>query len=845
MAEKRNKRKRCCEGMMWIPLAAGALALVLLFAVITQRDLYKMHAAADETIGFVRSCCEKYNNYRLGVQTAELQSVLDKVRAFSQYLTAHGATDTDTMQTYLREQELDGVLVLDSTLMPTVSASQSGANAYSAWRDVLEDENVSSILHNPSKSFLQTEEIDGTVYDYAVTARPNGAGLILCCSRSKLVHPDEAEFSMNTLLSGYTLRLDGVAVVTDGENVLCSNEPAMQNRRVDELQIMAEGENLRSEDGITTIRHAGEKWYGFQSKYKSWNIYVYFPIHGIYAGRSTVMAYGIILYVLFWLLYLMLRHRTMQDNLHYMERQYQLTNAIGSAYAGGVHLQLDTDTWEPINLPARLVPLLREGTPATTMLYMLIERRIAAPYREIMHRFADLRTMADRLDGKNSLGCDYENVDGDWYYTLLVPQKRDAAGRVTSAALLIRDVTEEKKRELNYQEQLRLTAEQAERANIAKTDFLRRMSHDIRTPINGIRGMVEIGRHYAGDEQKQEECRQKIMDASGFLLDLVNDVLDMNKLESGEIKLDSRPFDLHEVLHETFELMNQQAREAGVVCTFTPPAITHSRLIGSPLHLRQIWQNVMTNAVKYNKPGGTVHVSCKETDVNGNKAVFVFTCADTGIGMSEEFQKHIFEPFAQENSAARTNYKGTGLGMSIVKELVEHMGGSITFTSRQGVGTTFVLTVPMEIDLSVPAVDTAPQTAENTSIKGVRVLVAEDNALNMEITQFLLEDNGAVVTGVWNGQEAVEAFAASQPGDFDIILLDVMMPVMNGLDAARAIRALERPDAKTIPMLAMTANAFADDVERSLEAGINEHLTKPIESDKVIKTIAKYVHKRR
>ncbi len=844
MADKRNKRKRCCEGMMWIPLAAGALALVLLFAVVTQRDLHKMHAAADETISFVRSCCEKYNNYRLGAQTAELQSVLDKARAFSQYLTAHGATDADTMQTYLREQELDGMLVLDSTLVPTVDVSQSGTNAYSAWHDVLEDENVSSILHNSSKSFLQTEEIDGTVYDYAVTARPNGEGLILCYSHSKLVHPDEVEFSMNTLLSGYTLRLDGVAVVTDGENVLCSNEPAMQNRRVDELQIMAESENLHSENGITTIRHAGEKWYGFRSKYKSWNIHVYFPVHGIYAGRSTVMAYGIILYVLFWLLYLMLRHRTMQDNLHYIERQYQLTNAIGSAYAGGVHLQLDTNTWEPINLPARLVPLLREGTPATTMLYTLIERRIAAPYREIMHQFVDLRTMADRLDGKNSLGCDYENVDGDWYYTLLVPQKRDAAGRVTSAALLIRDVTEEKKRELNYQEQLRLTAEQAERANIAKTDFLRRMSHDIRTPINGIRGMVEIGRHYAGDEQKQEECRQKIMDASGFLLDLVNDVLDMNKLESGEIKLDNRPFDLHEVLHETFELMNQQARESGIACTFTPPAITHSRLIGSPLHLRQIWQNVMTNAVKYNKPGGTVHVSCQETAVNGNKAVFVFTCADTGIGMSEEFQKHIFEPFAQENSAARTNYKGTGLGMSIVKELVEHMGGSITFTSKQGAGTTFVLTVPMEIDLSASAADTAPQTAENTSIKGVRVLVAEDNALNMEIAQFLLEDNGAVVTGVWNGQEAVEAFAASEPGDFDIILLDVMMPVMNGLDAARAIRALERPDAKTIPMLAMTANAFADDVERSLEAGINEHLSKPIESDKVIKTIAKYVHKR-
>lgn len=844
MAEKRKKRKRSCASMMWIPLAAGALVLVLLFAVVTQHDLSKMHAAADETLDFIRSCCEKYNNYRLGAQAAELESVLDKSRAFSRYLTAHGATDADTMQTYLKEQELDGVLVLDSTLVPTVNASQSGADSYSAWRDVLEDENVSSILQNPTKSFLQTAEIDGAVYDYAVIARPSGAGLILCYSHSALVHPDEAEFSMNTLLSGYTFRMDGVAVVTDGENVLCSNEPAMQNRRVDELWSMAEGENLRDENGITTIRHAGEKWYGYQSKYKAWNIHVFFPVHGIYSGRSTVMAYGIILYVLFWLLYLILRHRAMQDNLRHIERQYQLTNAISSAYAGGIQLRPDTNTWEPINVPEWLAPLAEESKTATEMLHTLIEKRIAVQYRPIMHQFTDVRTMADRLDGKNSLGCDYENVDGEWHYMLLVPQQRDEAGRVTSAALLIRDVTEEKKRELDYQEQLRRTAEQAERANIAKTDFLRRMSHDIRTPINGIRGMVEISRHYAGDEHKQEECRKKIMDASGFLLDLVNDVLDMNKLESGEIKLDSRPFDLRETLHETFELMSQQAREAGIACTAAPPAVTHSRLIGSPLHLRQIIQNVMTNAVKYNKPGGTVHVSCKETAVNSGKAVFVFTCADTGIGMSEAFQQHVFEPFAQEDNAARTNYKGTGLGMAIVKELVERMGGSITFTSRQGVGTTFVLTVPMQIDPSAPAEDAAPQTAESASIEGVRILVAEDNELNMEIAKFLLENNGAAVTGVWNGQEAVEAFEASKPGDFDIILMDVMMPVLNGLDAARAIRALERSDAKTIPILAMTANAFADDVERSLAAGINEHLSKPIDPDKVVRTIAKYVHKR-
>ena len=844
MTEKRRKRKLSCAGMMWVPLIAGALALVLLFAFVTQRDMKKMRSAADETLSFIRSCCEKYNNYRLGAQTAELQGVLDKARAFSRYLTAHGATDEATMQTYLKEQELDGVLVLDSTLVPTVSASRSGENVYTVWNDVLEDGNVSSIMQNPRKSFMQTQEIGEKTYNYAVVARPDGAGLILCYSESSLVHPDEAEFSMNTLLSGYTFRLDGVAVVTDGENVLCSNEPKMQNRRVDELWTMAEGEDLRDENGITTIRHAGEKWYGYESKYKAWNIHIFFPVHGIYAGRSTVMAYGLILYALFWLLYLMLRHRSMQESMRHLEKQYQLIRAISSAYAGGMIIHMQNDRWEAINLPEPQKDLLQNEASAAVMLQKLVEHRVAPSCRESYRRFVDLRTVSARLADRRSMGCDYENVDGEWFFALIVPLKRDENGSVTDIALLTRNVTEEHRRELDYQEQLRRTAEQAERANVAKTDFLRRMSHDIRTPINGIRGMVEISRHYADDKSKQEECRRKIMDASGFLLDLVNDVLDMNKLESGEIKLDSKPFNLRSLLGEVTELMEQQAKAAGLTMTVGPMDFAHSRLIGSPLHLRQVLQNVIGNAVKYNRPNGTIHVSCREMAVQDGKAVFVFTCADTGIGMSEEFQKHIFEPFAQEVSAARTNYTGTGLGMAIVKELVEQMGGSITFTSKQGVGTTFNVQLELTIDPNAPVDAESTAAAEPPSIEGAHILVVEDNALNMEIAQFLLKNNGAAVTGAWNGQEAVEAFAASRPGEYDVILMDIMMPVMNGLEAARCIRSMERPDAKTIPIIAMTANAFADDAERSRAAGINEHLSKPIDSEKVLRIIAKYLNDR-
>ena len=540
---------------------------------------------------------------------------------------------------------------------------------------------------------------------------------------------------------------------------------------------------------------------------------------------------------------LLFRHNSMKEHIYQIEKQYRIINAISSAYSSGILIRLDDGSWEAIHLTDRLEKLLPRDSSAAEMLEIIAEERVVPAYREIFRAFVDTDTMAERLADKSGLGCDYENVDGEWYYSLLIPQRRDENGSIIGVLMVTRDVSAEKKRELDYQEQLRHTAEQAKRANIAKTDFLRRMSHDIRTPINGIRGMVEISRHYAGDEQKQEECRQKIMDASGFLLDLVNDVLDMNKLESGEIKLENRAFDLHQLLHETDELIEQQAAEAGIRFTAEPHAFAHHRLIGSPLHLRQIIQNIMGNAVKYNRPGGTIHVSCRETEAQDGQATYVFTCADTGIGMSEAFQKHVFEPFAQESNAARTNYAGTGLGMSIVRELVEQMGGTIAFTSKRGVGTTFVVTLTFRLDPSAPKESEKVPEDTPVSIEGVRILLAEDNELNMEIARFLLENAGAAVTCVWNGQQAVDAFAASQPGSFDIILLDVMMPVMDGLEAARVIRAMDRPDAQSIPLIAMTANAFSDDVERSLQAGINEHLSKPIDADKVLKTIAKYVHK--
>lgn len=395
-------------------------------------------------------------------------------------------------------------------------------------------------------------------------------------------------------------------------------------------------------------------------------------------------------------------------------------------------------------------------------------------------------------------------------------------------------------REREYRAQLKEAARRAESANRAKTQFLQRMSHDIRTPINGIQGMVEIGEYYKDDPEKQSQCRQSIRESARLLLELVNEVLDMGKLESGEIVLEERPFDLIALLDSVGGLPEQSAAARGIRVDRKPWEVQHTALIGSPVYLKRLLMNVYSNAVKYNKDNGSITVRCRELRTEGDTAWFEFICADTGIGMSKEFQKYLFEPFAQEHSTARSAYDGTGLGMAIAKALTEKMGGTITFTSREGEGTTFRITLPFRIDSAgrLPQQPAAEPEASD-ALRGMRILLAEDNELNMEIAEFMLQSAGAEVTEAHDGREAVELFRASPPGHFDAVLMDVMMPVLDGYQATGIIRTSDRPDAG-VPIIAMTANAFVEDRQRAREAGMTEHLAKPLDRAVLVRTLQRW-----
>ena len=400
----------------------------------------------------------------------------------------------------------------------------------------------------------------------------------------------------------------------------------------------------------------------------------------------------------------------------------------------------------------------------------------------------------------------------------------------------------EQEKDEKYKAELLIAAKKAESANEAKTEFLQRMSHDIRTPINGICGMIDMAEHYADDMEKQAEYRAKIKGASHLLLELVNEVLDMSKLESDEVVLEEIPFNLSSISEEVLAVIEQMAAEQNIRIMWEKKEITHRDLIGSPGYVKRVIMNFLSNAVKYNRANGHIYLSCREIpSEQPGMTTMEFVCRDTGIGMTEEFQKHIFEPFAQEYMGSRTKFAGIGLGMAIARKLVEKMGGTITFESEKGVGTTFVIRVPFKIDPDADKREEQKDVSEK-SIKGLHILLAEDNELNMEIAEFVLQNEGADVTKAWDGQEAVELFRNSEPGEFDVILMDIMMPVMNGYEATKMIRSLDREDAKEVPIIAMTANAFTEDRIRAKAAGMDEHVAKPVDVELLIKVIHKLVN---
>ena len=469
---------------------------------------------------------------------------------------------------------------------------------------------------------------------------------------------------------------------------------------------------------------------------------------------------------------------------------------------------------------------------------------VAEEYQEAFLKFTDITTLPVRMKNEETIVMEYQMKDGNWHKLRFIEKKRDKDGNLTHVLCAIRSISDVKKKE---QELLQQVAEARKDAAL-KSRFLSNMSHDIRTPINGIIGMTELADRYPDNPEIQKKCREKLVESARHLVSMVNDILDMNKLETEQFVENDIPFNLAAVLNRvnTDQQMQAGKKKIDYVVDWEKSELNHMYLTGNPVYIEKLLTVITDNAVKFTKPGGNVSVWCREISEDDERAVYEFGCSDNGIGMSEEFAGHAFEMFSQENKTSRTQYEGTGLGLAIAKKITERLGGTIEIKSKKNCGTTVTMTIPFKTgvqNLMQYTENVNTESTEDIPLEGLHALIAEDNELNLEIAELMLEEKGICVECAADGKEAVAKFEESAPGYYNVIFMDIMMPYMNGWDATRKIRALQRPDADKIPIIAMSANAFAEDIINSHISGMNWHLTKPVDADKLMMALKGCIRK--
>lgn len=836
-------------------LMAVLLAFFLMFVYETDRK--DIANVADETINFMESMCQRYDSYSKGQYASTLKGIFDKAEGLRE-LTTEKSLENDTfLLKFAKAQSLTGILVTDTNLKAVGQADINGKNAFQIWREFISESNKKDILTNKKKTFSGTTVIKNNSYDVVIVSRKDKDGLILCYADNTAASTDIYEVSMEKTLTNNTFHKNPKIVVTDGTDIIATNTEALNGKSLTVEAPITDTNGARWKDGsLIHLRWKGQSWYGKRQVYGKYIIYVFYPDSEVFTNMLPVVTTAIAVYALLCLFVEVFRYNA--DKKHFEEERKQLNTirAVSTLYIATSVLHLKERTFEGISVPERSQKILDETKDADEVGRLLAERIIMPEHQKAYMEFLNFDTIPERIKGKVSLSDIFMDVDGVWFATYLLPMEYDTSGNVTEVLFLSRNINDYKQNEEQYKEKLRKTAREAELASAAKTSFLQRMSHDIRTPINGIKGMASIAGKSLDKPERAKECIDKIIVSADYLYELLDDILRMSKLETGEIFFEEKAFDMQEVLEETNAFIAERAKEKQIDFTCEIKNIVHTHVIGSPLHFRQVLQNVMSNAVKFNRIGGQIKVSCREVSEIEGQVKFEFVCEDTGIGISQEFQESIFDLFAQEKDSARTDYEGSGLGLPIVKDLLDKGGGTITFHSEKGKGSTFIITVPLKINEEFREEDeqvylknkekesnkTSERLTDITkySIKGVRILLVEDNAINMEIAECMLEEKEAVITEAHNGKEAVEIFASSQEYAFDVILMDIMMPEMNGLEATKMIRSMERADAADIPIFAMTANAFMEDIRKCHEAGMNEHFAKPLDMKKMVRTIHKY-----
>lgn len=799
------------------------LALVVVgigvFVLFTNIDRAMLRQTLDETYTYVETRLHVYEVDAANDRVKSLTRLQDKAAALRDEMTIKGDFTPSDLNAFADTQRLTGVLVLDGELQLEMQSTRDG-NAMQLWKQQLQSDYVRDILDCPQKSYAANIEQDGKLYDFAALARTDAPGLLIAYVKKS--SEDVGDLTVGYLLDHFPLEDGGVATICQDDRVLTSNSTAQLNRTSEECRQLYNDKQTRVSGGIVELHSNRGVWYGSRRNISKYEVFVFFPAGKVFLTRNIICVSYLALSVMIFLMVLLLQSRADKDALKETQKRMGIITALGTAYKSIVLLDLKKNTAETLKDTfaekqyKRIRPMQREEMLRCT------QAIVAEPYRAEYLEFMDATTMTARLKKHTSLVFTGRTVNDLWFTTLLIPQRTDDDGSVTAVLVATRDTTAEKQTEQKQQDALRSALAAAEHANKAKTVFLNSMSHDIRTPMNAILGFTALATTHLDNAELVKDYLQKISVSGQHLLSLINDVLDMSRIESGTIKLDNAPVHLPDVLHDLRTIIQGNISAKQLDLYVDTQDIQHEDIITDKLRLNQILLNIVGNAVKFTPAGGTINIRVTEKPCpRSGCTTYVFSVKDNGIGMSQEFQQHVFDSFAREQTVTRSGIQGTGLGMAITKNIVDMMGGTITLKSEQGKGSEFTVTLDCKISKTQTKSQPIPE------LRGARALVVDDDAQTCMSVSKMLRQIEMTADWTTSGKEAIlRAQEAHEQGrDFKAYIIDWLMPDMNGIETVRRIRKVIEPGT---PIIILTAYDWSDIEQEAREAGVTAFVGKPL-----------------
>ena len=842
--KKRIDRNVCL--LVFILIFSG----ILTFLLLTARDNNRLNSTLDETFDFVKNRIESYEIYNTNDQVKSLIRLLDKTTELSRVIEREGNLSTEMLDEYAREQRLTGILVLDQNLKVTEQNAKDG-DTMSLWQKLIKSDYVRDIAEHPEKTYTTRLRNKGKIYDFAAVARQDASGILITYAQKEEVNELNGDLTMASLFSDFPFEMNGSVVICDDDKVVSTNRQELIARSIEEAKSQYKNKFEADENGIVRLRSEAGNWSGRREKIKDYDAYIFFPESQVYITRNIICVIYVLLALLLFLLYRVSRSRTEKRSILQDQKRLRVINALGHAYSSISLVNLKTEEIEIVKSSGNMKPDQKGDMLSKAHQEELIRQVIAEPFQESYWKFVDISTVAKRLEERETLSFTARTVDERWMTMIIVPQGYDKDGKLCTVLVANRDVTEEKEREIAQDKNLRNALAAAEHANRAKTVFLNNMSHDIRTPMNAVIGFTALATTHIDNKELVLDYLKKIHISGQHLLSLINDVLDMSRIENGSVRIEYTVVHLPDILHDLKTIIQESVHSKQQKLYIDTQDVLHEDIITDKLRLTQVLLNISSNAVKFTPVGGTVKIRVSEKPCRRDGyTTVVFSVKDNGIGMSPEFREQVFDSFTREHTVTENGIGGTGLGMAITKNIVDMLGGTIQVESEVGRGTEF--TVMLECEISGTTVKEEPDPEKREPLKnekqkiraeiqrryeGKKVLLVEDNELNREIATAIMEEIGLDVDCVEDGADAVNIMSSAEGRKYDLIFMDIQMPKMDGYTATREIRTLNDPKCANIPIIAMTANAFEEDRKKAIKAGMNAHIAKPISADIILENL--------